>query len=308
MKYAVAIDVGGTNTRVALVNERLEITDRQQFSTNPENPGETLSKISEVIRDYGEKIVGVGMSCPGPLDLIHGQILTPPNLHGDWQHLFVARELSTLTGLPVYLNNDGNLAALAEAVAGEGKDYRYVQFLTVSTGIGSGFVIDRQIYQGAHGWANEVENTVMWEGGPCHGTILPGGIEGISSGTAITTRAKKAGLQVKHAGEVNDLAKSGNEVAEKIMTDAKLHLANFIAGIYNLTDPDIVILGGSVAIKIEGFVEEVEVLVKSKVYEAQRSFIKVRKSILNEDSGLIGAAYLAFSKIEHCLKRRGKVE
>lgn len=296
MKYAVAIDVGGTNTRVALVNERLEITDRQQFSTNPENPGETLSKISEVIRDYGEKIVGVGMSCPGPLDLIHGQILTPPNLHGDWQHLFVARELSTLTGLPVYLNNDGNLAALAEAVAGEGKDYRYVQFLTVSTGIGSGFVIDRQIYQGAHGWANEVENTVMWEGGPCHGTILPGGIEGISSGTAITTRAKKAGLQVKHAGEVNDLAKSGNEVAEKIMTDAKLHLANFIAGIYNLTDPDIVILGGSVAIKIEGFVEEVEVLVKSKVYEAQRSFIKVRKSILNEDSGLIGAAYLAFLK------------
>ena len=67
MKYAVAIDVGGTNTRVALVNERLEITDRQQFSTNPENPAETLGKISEVIRDYGEKIVGVGMSCPGPL-------------------------------------------------------------------------------------------------------------------------------------------------------------------------------------------------------------------------------------------------
>ena len=296
MKYAVAIDVGGTNTRVALVNERLEITDRQQFSTNPENPAETLGKISEVIRDYGEKIVGVGMSCPGPLDLMNGQILTPPNLHGDWQHLFVARELSTLTGLPVYLNNDGNLAALAEAVAGEGKDYRYVQFLTVSTGIGSGFVIDRHIYQGAHGWANEVENTVMWEGGPCHGTILPGGIEGISSGTAITTRAKKAGLQVKHAGEVNDLAKSGNEIAEKIMTDAKTHLANFIAGIYNLTDPDIVILGGSVAIKVEGFVEEVETLVKSKVYEAQRSFIKVRKSILNDDSGLIGAAYLAFSK------------
>ena len=274
MKYAVAIDVGGTNTRVALVNERLEITDRQQFSTNPENPGETLSKISEVIRDYGEKIVGVGMSCPGPLDLIHGQILTPPNLHGDWQHLFVARELSTLTGLPVYLNNDGNLAALAEAVAGEGKDYRYVQFLTVSTGIGSGFVIDRQIYQGAHGWANEVENTVMWEGGSCHGTILPGDIEGISSGTAITTRAKKAGLQVKHAGEVNDLAKSGNEVAEKIMTDAKLHLANFIAGIYNLTDPDIVILGGSVAIKIEGFVEEVEVLVKSKVLKHREALLK----------------------------------
>ena len=296
MRYAVAIDIGGTNTRVALVNEKLEITDRQQFSTNPENPEETLGKIAEVIKGYNHEIVGVGMSCPGPLDLVNGKIITPPNLRGDWHHLAVAEKLQSMIHIPVYLNNDGNLAALAEAVAGEGKDYRFVQFLTISTGVGSGFVIDKKIFQGAHGWANEVENTVMWEGGPCHGTILPGGIEGISSGTAITTRAKKAGLQVKHAGEVNDLAKSGNEVAEKIMTDAKLHLANFIAGIYNLTDPDIVILGGSVAIKVEGFVEEVEALVKSKVYEAQRSFIKVRKSILNEDSGLIGAAYLAFSK------------
>ena len=296
MKYAVAIDIGGTNTKVALVNENLEITDRQQFSTNPENPGETLGKIADVIRNYGDKVVGVGMSCPGPLDLINGQILTPPNLRGDWQHLHVAQELSDRIGLPVYLNNDGNLAALAEAVIGEGKDYRFVQFLTVSTGIGAGFVIDKNIYQGAHGWANEVENTIMKQGGPCHGSILPGGIEGISSGTAITTRARKVGLDVKHAGEVNDLAKAGNETAQEIMTDAKVHLANFIAAIYNLTDPDIVILGGSVAIKVEGFVQEVEELVKSKVYEAQREFIKVRKSTLSEDSGLLGAAYLAFSK------------
>ena len=296
MKYAVAIDIGGTNTRVALVNERLEITDRQQFSTNPENPAETLSKISEVIRDYGEKIVGVGMSCPGPLDLVNARIITPPNLRGDWHHLAVAEKLQSMIHIPVYLNNDGNLAALAEAVAGEGKDYRFVQFLTISTGVGSGFVIDKKIFQGAHGWANEVENTIMMQDGPSHGTIVPGGIEAISSGTAITLRAKKAGLDVKHAGEVNDLAVAGDETAKKSMTDAKQHLANFIAAIYNLVDPDIVILGGSVAIKVDGFVQEVEELVKSKVYEAQKEFIKVRKSTLNEDSGLIGAAYLAFSK------------
>ena len=296
MKYAVAIDIGGTNTRVALVNEKLEITDRQQFSTNPGNPEETLGKIAEVIKGYDHAIVGVGMSCPGPLDLVNGRIITPPNLRGDWHHLAVAEKLKNMIDIPVYLNNDGNLAALAESVAGEGKDYRFVQFLTISTGIGSGFVIDKKIFQGAHGWANEVENTIMMQDGPSHGTILPGGIEAISSGTAITVRARKAGLDVKHAGEVNDLALAGNETAKKIMMDAKQHLANFIAAIYNLVDPDIVILGGSVAIKVDGFVQEVEELVKSKVYEAQRPFIKVRKSTLNEDSGLIGAAYLAFSK------------
>ena len=296
MKYAVAIDIGGTNTRVALVNEKLEITDRQQFSTNSENSEETLGKIAEVIKGYDHAIVGVGMSCPGPLDLVNGRIITPPNLRGDWHHLAVAEKLKNMIDIPVYLNNDGNLAALAESVAGEGKDYRFVQFLTISTGIGSGFVIDKKIFQGAHGWANEVENTIMMKDGPSHGTILPGGIEAISSGTAITVRARKAGLDVKHAGEVNDLALAGNETAKKIMMDAKQHLANFIAAIYNLVDPDIVILGGSVAIKVDGCVQEVEELVKSKVYEAQRPFIKVRKSTLNEDSGLIGAAYLAFSK------------
>ena len=296
MKYAVAIDIGGTNTRVALVNKKLEITDRQQFSTNSENPEETLGKIAEVIKGYNHEIVGVGMSCPGPLDLVNARIITPPNLRGDWHHLAVAEKLQSMIHIPVYLNNDGNLAALAEAVAGEGKDYRFVQFLTISTGVGSGFVIDKKIFQGAHGWANEVENTIMMQDGPSHGTIVPGGIEAISSGTAITLRAKKAGLDVKHAGEVNDLAVAGDETAKKIMTDAKQHLANFIAAIYNLVDPDIVILGGSVAIKVDGFVQEVEELVKSKVYEAQKEFIKVRKSTLNEDSGLIGAAYLAFSK------------
>lgn len=295
MKYAVAIDIGGTNTRVALVNEKLEITDRKQFATNPDDPRETLGEIAEVIKGYDCEITGIGMSCPGPLDVIRGQILTPPNLRGDWHHMYVARELESMVAVPVYLNNDGNLAALAEAVIGEGKDYRYVQFLTISTGIGSGFVIDKNVYQGAHGWANEVENTIMMQNGPSHGSILPGGIEAISSGTAITLRAREAGMDVKHAGEVNELALSGNETAQAIMEDAKTHLANFIAGIYNLVDPDIIILGGSVALKIEGFVQDVEELVKSKVYKEQRRFIKIRKSTLNEDSGLIGAAYLVFS-------------
>ena len=87
-----------------------------------------------------------------------------------------------------------------------------------------------------------------------YGSIIPGGIEAISSGTAITSRAVKAGLDVKHAGEVNDLAKAGNEVAKQIMDDAKEYLANFIGVVYGYADPEIVILGGSVALKIDGFV------------------------------------------------------
>lgn len=298
MKYSVAIDIGGTNTRVALADEELNIIERKQFATDSENPDVTLGKIAEVIKSFDCDIVGAGMSCPGPLDLINGKILTPPNLKGQWHNLKVAEELSKLINKPVYLENDANLAGLAEAVVGEGKDYNYVQFFTVSTGLGAGFVINKEIYYGAHGFGNEVANCVMMKDGPSHGSIIPGGIEAISSGTAITSRAVKAGLDVKHAGEVNDLAKAGNEVARQIMDDAKEYLANFIGVVYGYADPEIVILGGSVALKIDGFVEEVEALAKERVYEIMKPYVKVRKSTLNEDSGLIGAAYLAFSKAE----------
>lgn len=297
MKYAIAIDIGGTNTRVALIDENYEIKDRQQFTTDNNDPDVTLDKIAAVIKNQTnglKEVVGVGMSCPGPLDLIGGSILTTPNLHGKWHGFPITEELKKRTGIPVYLENDANLAALAEAQIGEGKDYRFVQFLTVSTGLGAGFVIDRKIYHGSHGFANEVENCIMIQDGPSHGSIIPGGIEAISSGTAITKRAQDAGLFVKHAGEVNELALSGNEAAKRIMDDAKNYLANFIAFIYNYADPDIVILGGSVALKTDGFVEEVEALVKKKTYEFMQPYIRVRKSTLSEDSGLLGAAGLAF--------------
>ena len=298
MKHAIAIDIGGTNTRVALVDEKYEMIDRRQFATDSKNPDATLDQIAAIVNGYEEELVGVGMSCPGPIDLIAGKVLTPPNLTDGWHNYPISEELSKrIHGLPVYLNNDANLACLAEAVIGEGKDYRFVQYFTVSTGLGAGFVIDKEIYIGAHGFANEVENSIMIQDGPSHGSIIAGGIEAISSGTAITVRAQKAGLDVAHAGEVNDLAKAGNETAKQIMDDAKNYLANYIAIVYAYADPEIVILGGSVALKIDGFAEEVEALVKEKIhYDVMVPYIKVRKSTLNEDSGLLGAACLAFSK------------
>ena len=298
MKYAVGIDVGGTNTRVALVDENMNLVKRIQFSTDVNDPQVTIKEICKTINELGEDVVGIGMSCPGPLDLINGKILETTNLNKPWHMYPIVEELKKACGLNVYLENDANLAALAEAVVGEGKDYNYVQFLTVSTGLGSGQVINKKIYIGSHGFAHEVANSCVWRNGPSHGSIYPGGIEAVSSGTAIVSRAKAAGLDVVHAGNVNDLALAGNEVAKEIMDDAKEYLANFIGIIIALTDPEIIVLGGSVALKIDGFVEDVEARVKEKVFDVVKPYVKVRKSTLSEDSGLLGAAYLAFSKTE----------
>jgi len=295
--YTAGIDIGGTNTRIALIDEAYEIIQRIQFPTDVNNPQATLQKIQETVQSFSVAIAGVGLSCPGPLDLKQGIILDTPNLKGGWHGLAVSKELSARLKVPVFLENDANLACLAEAVLGQGKDYSYVQFLTISTGLGSGLVIDKKIYQGAHGFAHEIANIPLWRNGPSHGSIYPGGVEAICSGTAITTRAKKAGLDVEHAGDVYSLACSQNQTAIDIMEDAKEYLANTIAIIYAFVDPEIVILGGSVAIKIPGFVEDVEQRVKTKVYPNIQPLVKVVKTNLSEDSGLLGAACLAFLQV-----------
>ncbi len=296
MKYAVGVDIGGTNSRIALVDEGMNIVERTQFRTDAHDPIPTIVRLSEALKEMAgdREIVGMGVSCPGPLDLINGKVLNTPNLHDTWQNFPIAGEIQKVTGIPTYLENDANLAALAEAVVGEGRDCRYVQFLTISTGLGSGQVIDHKIYQGAHGYGHEVAYAPLWRNGPQHGKIYPGGVEAICSGTAITERAKKAGLDVQHAGEVNDLAKQGNAAAMEIMDDAKEYLANFISILIAITDPEIVILGGSVALKIPGFVQEVEDRVREIVLDELKPYVKVRPSTLNEDSGLLGAACLAF--------------
>lgn len=296
MKYAIGVDIGGTNTRVALVDENMNLVERIQFSTDINEPENTLKQIGETVKGFNKNICGIGLSCPGPLDLINGKIMETTNLNKKWHNFSICDALAKFCDLPVYLENDANLAGLAEAVIGEGKNYRYVQFLTVSTGLGSGQVIDKKIYIGAHGFAHEVANVCLWKDGPTHGSIYPGGVEAICSGTAITSRAQKAGLNVKHAGEVNDLAKAGNEIAKNIMDDAKQYLANFCAALIAITDPEIIILGGSVALKVDGFVEEVEELVKGRVFDVVKPYVNIKKSTLDENSGLLGAAYLAFSK------------
>lgn len=297
MKYALGIDIGGTNTRVALVDEQYNILNRIQFSTDADNPENTLEKIKETIIKFGNyDIVGIGMSCPGPLDLIHGKVLMTPNLHEKWWHYPIVAKLTEVTGLKTYLENDANLACLAEACVGQGKDYRYVSFMTISTGVGAGFCIDKEIYQGAHGFGHEIANMLLWKNGPSHGSIVPGGIEAICSGTAIENRARKEGLEVNHAGDVYTLAQNGNSIAAQIIDDAKEYLANGISIIYGLLDPEIVVLGGSVALKIPNFVEDVAERVKYKVFDVVKPYVKIVKTNLSEDSGLLGAASLAFLK------------
>ena len=109
-------------------------------------------------------------------------------------------------------------------------------------------------------------------------------------------RANDAGLNAAHAGEVYQFAQEGNETAAAIMEDAYEYLSSFIATLYGILDPELFVLSGSVALKIPGFIEEIEKRAKGKVYDALKGNVKIVPAALGEDCGLIGAACLAFSK------------
>lgn len=199
-----------------------------------------------------------------------------------------------MTKVPVILENDANLACLAEAVVGAGKGKHLVQFLTISTGIGAGFCMNGEVYRGTRGFAQEVANCILWKDGPAQGELKKGSIESIASGTAITKRAREAGLSVDHAGDVYALAQSGNEKAAQIMEDTFEYLSSFVGILYGILDPDLFIFSGSVALKIPGFLEEIKRRVRKKVYPALEDNIQIVPAKLGEDCGLIGAAHLAF--------------
>lgn len=294
MKYAASVDIGGTSTRVALISQTGDIIERQSFTTLGDNPHATLEGIYEIIQSFSEPCVGVGVSCPGPLDLKKGIVLTPPNLTG-WHYFKFKEEAEKLWNLPVILENDANLAGYAEAMKGAGVGEDVVQYFTISTGLGGGLVINENIFLGSHGFAQEVANAILWKDGPQLGDLKPGSVESICSGTAITQRAKQQGLDAHHAGDVYQLAQTGNMVAEAIIDDAIEYLANMIAIVIGVIDPGVVVLGGGVALKIPNFVEKVTERVQTKVYAVQVENVNIKRAELGDDNGLIGGGLYAFN-------------
>lgn len=295
--YVAAVDIGGTNTRVACLDEDLNIISKTSFATDFDNPVNAVNQIVKEIQHLPYPVDSIGIGSPGPINLKDGIILTPPNLPG-WWNFPLKETVERVSGLPCFVEGDANLAGLAEAVKGNAQGNSICMFLTISTGIGGGLVIDKKIFQGAHGSATELANSILWSNGPQHGSLKSGAIEAISSGTAIVNRAKDLGYVVEHAGSVDRLAKEGNLACNQIMEDAKEYLANLIAIIYGIVDPDIVVLGGSVALKIEDFIHEVTARVKTKVYPHLVEHVHIVPALLGDDSGLIGAGYLGLSNTE----------
>ena len=295
MKYYIGIDIGGTNLRAAILNENYIIIDKLIIENEVESgPKYNLGKLVSIIKEkwLDKEIIGVGVGCPGPLDIKNGKILVAPNLK-TWEYFNVKEFLSKELNLQVKVNNDANVAALSEAIMGSGKGCESVYYITLSTGIGGGFIYKGEIVSGFNSIAAEVGNMIINEDCYKHKNMNYGGFEGQCSGTNISRIASKVMGRKITTKEVFNSARSGNNDLVNVINNWIINISKAIANIVITVDPEVIVLGGSVILNNKEYIEFIKEEVEKRIFDGIK--VNIKLASMGGDTGLIGAGILLAS-------------
>jgi glucokinase len=312
-KLIVGVDVGGTQIRAALADGEGRIIHRTSCLTLAEEGlepviGRIKGAIYEVMgsTDRGQ-VRGIGITAPGPLDPWKGIIMEAPNLSG-WKNVPLKELMEEEFGLPVLVGNDANLAALAEQRFGAGQGVADLIYITVSTGIGGGIIIDNKLLLGAQGFAGEVgHHTIEAHGPRCNcGNI--GCLEALAAGPAIARCARElirngigttiadlvdGDLDKITAREVNQAAQAGDPVAIELFRQAGFYIGVGIVNLLHLFNPSLIVIGGSVTKAGDLLFEPIRATVRER---AMASYYwedtPIVPAALGDDVGLLGAVAL----------------
>jgi len=279
-KYCIGIDVGGTKMNAVLFNGTKVIAD-YVLATPQDNLEHFLIMLKALIEPLQEKakndkikINGIGMGVAGVLDSEGRKMLHSPNLpiiNG----VKVADKLEELIGVPVRLDNDADAFVRAEAMIGAGQGYDSVYGITVGTGIGGGWWINNDVHNGSHGGAGEVSDTII----------------DLSSGLTLEETYQK--LTQNNPAKLAQEAYRGDPLAEQVYEEIGAFFGIALANIVNLIDPEVFVIGGSVADSSDLFFSTLKKNMKERIESSEAAKkVKVLKSKLGKDAGAIGAACL----------------
>ena len=297
MSKFIGVDLGGTNIRAAVVNEDGTLLQIKKAESHPERGAEpvmeTMISLIESLEGYDE-CEGIGLGIPGPIDTVHGKIIVSTNLP-KLIGFPIADYIQKHFQKPTYMDNDVNVAGLGEAVLGGGKGYPIVYYVTISTGVGGALIIDNKVISGQNGHAGEIGNICIDRGRKKYNILNAGAVENEESGTAITRKGKAVfGEQISHAGDIFDLARSGDEKALKIVDDMSYDLAMMFSAIGHVVDPHVFVVGGGVMKGKDVFFDKMEKYYRSMIHEGMQSVV-FREARL-EEPGIAGAAMLPMTQ------------
>ncbi len=309
-KYVVGVDLGGTKIYTALVDLEGNIIKEKAVETlafEGENAvmGRIIDTINYVI-DGSEKnlIKSIGIGSPGPLDVKNGVIIENSNL--PFKNFEIVKTIRETYDLPTYLDNDANVATLGEFMFGAGKGTENMVFITASTGIGGGAVINGKLFRGTTGNALEIGHTIVANEGPRCGCGNIGCAEALGSGTAIGKRAKEAvatnvetslkNYENVTSKEVFKEAVNGDRVAKNILETSLNYLGIAVANTITNFDPEKVVIGGGVINGGSIVLDTIRRVVGERALKTFVDSCTVEKAVLGGKAGVLGAAALAITE------------
>ncbi len=311
-RQAVGIDIGGTKIAALRISAEGEVLASTVIPTPATDQTAALPAIevaAAAVLDEGVTAIGIGMA--GLVDVRSGVLLWTPNLV--WRNLPLAEGLGQRFGLPVTVDNDATAAAWAESRLGASRGRADSLFVGVGTGIGGGIIAGGRLVRGAHGLAGEIGHIIVEPGGPLCGCGNRGCWEQVASGHALTRAGREAARQhpqsmiarmsggdpAKVTGPlVTDAARGGDPVARGILERVGERLGQGLAGLANVLDPEVVVVGGGVVAAGDWLLEPARrVFARSIEAPAHRPEVPVLPAALGNDAGAIGAAILALEEL-----------
>lgn len=311
MRYYVTVDIGGTHIRAAAFPEdSAKPVAHQRVRTHAADGAtvfERLARQVEAVWPSGGNVAAIAVASPGPLDPKNGVILATPNIP-EWAHFPLGENLSCRFGVPVFVENDANLAGLGEWKYGAGRGHHNVLYITVSTGVGGGVIIEDRLLQGEHGLAAELGHMIISPEGPLCSCGKVGHLEAYSSGPAIVRYVKErldsgaqSVLRTKSefsARDVADAAQQGDALGCETLARAGKYLGIGLANFLHIFDPSIVIFGGGVSQSGDCLFGPMRESLSERVFRPQYlENLVITMAELGDDAGLMGA--LAWAHINY---------
>lgn len=312
----IGFDLGGTTMAAALVDGRLQITRSLEVDTPLRTQSTLLSGIvemvSELAADAPHPVTAVGFGIPSMIDQRRGRAVMSVNI--PLADLDFVDYMQDRLALPVFIDNDANVAALAETRAGAAKGAREVIMITLGTGIGGGIITGGEVYRGATGSAAELGHMVIdVNGPPCQGNCGNHGcFEAMASGTALKRYAELAagenpgsalaaaiaGGEVPDGALVAELARGGDAAAASVMEKISFYIGIGMTSLVNIFNPEVFVIGGGIARAGDLILDPAKKVLEERGLRPNRDLVRVVTAQFGPDAGLIGAACLALTEIE----------
>ncbi|HYI43878.1 MAG TPA: ROK family protein [Actinomycetota bacterium] len=311
---AIGVDVGGTATKAGVISRTGEIFLRAERPTDPQAGTKGIIGVVETLLEQSSaesiSIAAIGVGAAGFVDALKGSVTFSPNLVYDDPH--IAEALTARTSLPALVDNDANAAAWGEYCFGSAKGAANLAFITLGTGVGSGFVVNGDLLRGAHGAGAELGHMVIDPSGPHCPCGLKGCLEQFASGGAIERWAREAvekdpsssilafaGSASEITGEhVTQAAREYDETARAVLRRAGNALGVGLSNVVNLFEPEAIVLGGSVVRAGEPFLGPARDRLSTMLTAQRRRPARLDVTSLGNDAGVMGAGMLALAMVD----------